>query len=74
MKGPDNRSLRKRQNGAAFFAPIPVAIPAGMTDPDEKLLAAWSGQPTPTIGAGVPTVRAARRRLIELRRDRDVDR
>lgn len=50
----------------AFFPPIPVAVPPGLSD-DERLLAAWNGRPNPRI-EGVDTVRHARRRLIALRR------
>lgn len=65
------RALRQRRMMAAFFKPIPVVVPPGLS-PDDRLLAAWAGQPDPTPEGRILTVREARRRLIRLRRDRGI--
>lgn len=65
------RTLRQRRMMAAFFRPVRVAVPPGLS-PDDALLAAWEGLPDPKIGDAVHTVREARRRLIRLRRERGI--
>lgn len=60
-----------RRELVLFFKPIPVVVPPGLSD-DDKLLAAWAGLPDPEPTGTTATVRAARRRVVELRRERGV--